>query len=156
MQTVSNDMFKKEYAGVFNGDAEWQSIDSGSGATYSFSDESTYIQLPPFFDEKYCGNRGNIIDAPILALLGDSVTTDHISPAGKWLRFRGHQFRYSALCDLDAGVEHLYTVRKRRGGSVSQEGYAVGNVVASYVHGHWASNPLIARSFADACTEARR
>ena len=82
MQTVSNDMFKKEYAEVFNGDAEWQSIDSGSGATYSFSDESTYIQLPPVFDEKYRGNKGNITDAPILALLGDSVTTDPISPAG--------------------------------------------------------------------------
>jgi aconitate hydratase len=82
MQTVSNDMFRKEYAEVFSGDAEWQGIDSGSGATYSFSDESTYIQLPPFFDEKYRGNRGNIVDAPILAMLGDSVTTDHISPAG--------------------------------------------------------------------------
>ena len=82
VKTVDKDMFQKEYGAVFNGDESWQSIDTGGGATYAFSDDSTYIQLPPFFDEQYQGNRHNILGAPMLAMLGDSVTTDHISPAG--------------------------------------------------------------------------
>jgi aconitate hydratase len=82
LQTISNDMFTKEYSALFQGSADWQNIDGGGGKTYNFSDESTYIQRPPFFDETGRGARENIVAAPILALLGDSVTTDHISPAG--------------------------------------------------------------------------
>jgi aconitate hydratase len=82
VQTVHTDMFKKEYGAVFDGDQTWQSINTGDGATYAFSQDSTYIQLPPFFEEQYQGNQHNILAAPMLAMLGDSVTTDHISPAG--------------------------------------------------------------------------
>jgi len=82
MQNIDNSMFEREYAAVFAGDEGWQSIDSGGGPTYAFSPDSTYIALPPFFDERYRGNRRNILGAPMLAMLGDSVTTDHISPAG--------------------------------------------------------------------------
>jgi aconitate hydratase len=82
MLSINSEMFKKEYAAVFDGDEEWRAIDSGSGSNYSFSEDSTYIQLPPFFEDQYKGNEGNIIGAPILAMLGDSITTDHISPAG--------------------------------------------------------------------------
>ncbi len=82
VQTVNRDMFAREYSAVFEGDANWRAIDSGSGATYQFADDSTYIQLPPFFEDQYSGNQGNIVGAPMLAMLGDSVTTDHISPAG--------------------------------------------------------------------------
>ena len=82
VQTVHTDMFKKEYGAVFDGDQTWQSIKTSDGATYAFSEDSTYIQLPPFFDEQYQGNQHNILAAPMLAMLGDSVTTDHISPAG--------------------------------------------------------------------------
>ena len=82
VQTVDSDMFRKEYAAVFDGDDRWQDIETGGGATYAFSEDSTYIQLPPFFEEQYQGNRQNILAAPMLAMLGDSVTTDHISPAG--------------------------------------------------------------------------
>jgi len=82
MQTVNKDMFAKEYAAVFHGDESWRAINVDSGATYAFDEESTYIQLPPFFEEKYRGNTGDILRAPMLAMLGDSVTTDHISPAG--------------------------------------------------------------------------
>tara|TARA_R110002049_G_scaffold246902_2_gene421005 strand:- start:1473 stop:3884 length:2412 start_codon:yes stop_codon:yes gene_type:complete len=82
VQTVSTDMFRTQYGAVFDGDATWQSIDTGGGATYDFSPESTYIQLPPFFEDQYQGNRHDILGAPMLAMLGDSVTTDHISPAG--------------------------------------------------------------------------
>ena len=75
-------MFEKEYAAVFDGDQSWREIDISGGATYAFSDASTYIQLPPFFDDQYRDNQENILGAPMLAMLGDSVTTDHISPAG--------------------------------------------------------------------------
>jgi len=82
VQTLDKDMFKKQYSAVFDGDRSWQSIETGGGATYAFAPDSTYIQLPPFFEVQYQGNRHNILAAPILAMLGDSVTTDHISPAG--------------------------------------------------------------------------
>ncbi len=82
VQSVDSDMFRKEYGAVFDGDHSWRNIEVSGGATYAFSEESTYIQLPPFFEEQYQGNQQNILAAPMLAMLGDSVTTDHISPAG--------------------------------------------------------------------------
>jgi cobyrinic acid a,c-diamide synthase len=71
-----------------------------------------------------------------------------LGPAG--VRFRGHQFRYSEL-HFHREVECAYSVRKRRSGEVVREGYRVGNTVASYVHAHWASNPLPAEAFVEAC-----
>jgi len=82
VQSVNSDMFNKEYDAVFDGDPGWQNIEVSGGATYAFSEDSTYIQLPPFFEEQYRGNQHNILAAPMLAMLGDSITTDHISPAG--------------------------------------------------------------------------
>ena len=82
VQTVNSDMFSKQYNAVFDGDDDWRNIVVASGATYAFSQDSTYIQLPPFFEEQYRGSQQDILGAPILAMLGDSVTTDHISPAG--------------------------------------------------------------------------
>lgn len=81
---VTGGMFRKEYAEVFKGDAEWQGIKIESGTTYAWNANSTYIQHPPFFQ----GLKAKpdpikpINNAYILALLGDSITTDHISPAG--------------------------------------------------------------------------
>lgn len=66
------------------------------------------------------------------------------------LRFRGHQFRYSEL-ELTGAVDHVYTMRRRRGGEVTREGFAVGQTLASYVHAHWASNPLAASGLVEAC-----
>jgi cobyrinic acid a,c-diamide synthase len=74
---------------------------------------------------------------------------------GAGLRFRGHQFRYSEL-RLDGEVDCVYTLRRRRGGEVTREGYRLGSVLASYVHAHWASNPLAAKGFVAACAKARR
>ena len=71
---------------------------------------------------------------------------------GPGLRFRGHQFRYSEL-QLTGPVDQVYTVRRRRGGDVVREGYRIGSTLASYVHAHWASNPLAARGFVAACAE---
>jgi aconitate hydratase len=81
---VTHQMFRKEYADVFLGDAQWQAINTGSGTTYQWNADSTYIQHPPFFDNmpKTPQPIKPIKQAFILALLGDSITTDHISPAG--------------------------------------------------------------------------
>ncbi|CAN0271119.1 unnamed protein product [Discosporangium mesarthrocarpum] len=77
---VEREMFVKNYAEVFEGDESWQNLPVGSGSTYSWADDSTYIRKPSFVDlEK---PSGDITDANILLMLGDSVTTDHISPAG--------------------------------------------------------------------------
>lgn len=79
---VNTSMFHKEYAAVFAGDEQWQAIEVPQAATYVWQDDSTYIQHPPFFDD--IGGPPpvvrNVEGARILALLGDSVTTDHISP----------------------------------------------------------------------------
>ena len=81
---VTGEMFHKEYADVFLGDAEWQAIKTGSGTTYDWDENSTYIQHPPFFQNmsKNPLPIKPVKQAYILALLGDSITTDHISPAG--------------------------------------------------------------------------
>ncbi|AKH65150.1 MULTISPECIES: aconitate hydratase AcnA [Photorhabdus] len=77
-------MFHKEYAEVFDGDETWQSLDVVSSATYDFQPDSTYIRHPPFFSDMTAEPEAitDIHGANILAILGDSVTTDHISPAG--------------------------------------------------------------------------
>ena len=86
VEKVKTDMFRSEYAAVFDGDATWQAIDVPETKVYNWSDESTYIQHPPFFEGMGPEPDAveNIKDAHILAMLGDSVTTDHISPAGSF------------------------------------------------------------------------
>ncbi len=80
---VNGEMFQTQYASVFDGDERWQNIPASADETYDFRADSTYIQLPPFFEPQYTeGKESDIKDARILALFGDSVTTDHISPAG--------------------------------------------------------------------------
>ncbi|WP_062382067.1 aconitate hydratase AcnA [Pseudomonas abietaniphila] len=84
VMNVSTGMFHKEYAEVFAGDEQWQAIQVSEDPTYVWQDDSTYIQHPPFFDD-VAGPLPVIADvqnARVLAILGDSVTTDHISPAG--------------------------------------------------------------------------
>ena len=81
---VNTAMFHKEYAEVFAGDEQWQAIEVPQAATYVWQPDSTYIQHPPFFD--HIDGPPPVVEdvshARVLALLGDSVTTDHISPAG--------------------------------------------------------------------------
>lgn len=79
---VSRDMFVSDYADVFNGNQDWNDMPVAKGSTYSWNDESTYIQNPPFFASEMEPVPGDIKEARILAVLGDTVTTDHISPAG--------------------------------------------------------------------------
>ena len=84
VEKVSTEMFRKEYAEVFEGTPEWKTINVVGSDTYDWQDDSTYIRLSPFFDEMLAepAPLKDIHGARILAMLGDSVTTDHISPAG--------------------------------------------------------------------------
>ena len=84
MTAVKSELYEKEYAKVFEGDERWQELPSPTGALYDWDPKSTYVQEPPFFADL----GGDIADpedvagARVLAFVGDSVTTDHISPAG--------------------------------------------------------------------------
>jgi len=77
-------MFQERYANVFAGDEKWQSIKTSTGLTYEWDGSSTYVQNPPYFLDMATrpGSVSDVAGARVLAILGDSVTTDHISPAG--------------------------------------------------------------------------
>jgi aconitate hydratase len=82
--SISSAMFTKSYGEVFAGDEHWQSLNIPKGETYAWDRNSTYIQRAPYFDEMFLKPKplSDIKKARVLAVLGDSVTTDHISPAG--------------------------------------------------------------------------
>ncbi|HEY6385201.1 MAG TPA: aconitate hydratase AcnA [Candidatus Acidoferrum sp.] len=82
--SVTSEMYSKEYANVFDGDAHWKSMPVPEGDLYKWDPKSTYIKQPPFFENmpKTPPALADIHGARVLAILGDSVTTDHISPAG--------------------------------------------------------------------------
>jgi aconitate hydratase len=83
-KNVTKTIFAKKYADVFKGDANWRKIAVKGGLTYEWDDRSTYVQNPPYFEhmEKRQKPLEDIVEARVLALLLDSITTDHISPAG--------------------------------------------------------------------------
>jgi aconitate hydratase len=83
IENVTVDEFTSAYANVFAGDEHWQSLEAGTGQTYDWPD-STYIRNPPYFEgmTMEVGKAADILGARCLAVLGDSITTDHISPAG--------------------------------------------------------------------------
>ncbi|MEO1722376.1 MAG: aconitate hydratase AcnA [Pseudomonadota bacterium] len=85
-KTVTRDAFQSKYADVFAGDDKWRGIDTADGLTYTWPSSSTYVQNPPYFDGMgpEPGTISDVRDARILAILADSVTTDHISPAGSF------------------------------------------------------------------------
>jgi len=79
---VNERMFNEQYADVFSGDDNWQAIEVSDALTYNWDESSTYIRNPPYFQLDNSRQLEPIAKARILALLGDSITTDHISPAG--------------------------------------------------------------------------
>jgi aconitate hydratase len=83
-EAVQSDMFRKSYAQVFEGDVRWNGLDVPTGDRFAWDPDSTYVRLPPYFDGMPAEPEPvtDIEGARVLALLGDSVTTDHISPAG--------------------------------------------------------------------------
>lgn len=82
--SISTEMFQTQYASVFEGDERWRSLPTPEGDTFEWDGESTYVRKPPYFDGMTLAPQPvtDISNARVLALLGDSVTTDHISPAG--------------------------------------------------------------------------
>jgi aconitate hydratase len=85
MECVTADMFRKKYSDVFAGEKAWQTIPVGKGKTYGWQNKSTYVQNPPYFvgmKKEASDATHDIVNARILGLFGDSITTDHISPAG--------------------------------------------------------------------------
>ena len=83
-RSLTPEMFRKRYANVFEGPAEWRKVKTTTGLTYKWSPGSTYVKNPPYFENmpKEPGKITDVRKARVLALLGDSITTDHISPAG--------------------------------------------------------------------------
>ncbi|HET9424087.1 MAG TPA: aconitate hydratase AcnA [Gemmatimonadaceae bacterium] len=103
-RSVKSEFFTRQYADVFRGDAEWQKLDVPTGETYAWQGDSTYVKNPPYFEGMTMQPPGirPIRGARALAMLGDSITTDHISPAGnipaaspagKWLIAQGVERR---------------------------------------------------------------
>jgi aconitate hydratase len=83
-EAVRADMFQRSYGKVFEGDERWRGIDVPGGERFAWQEDSTYVRLPPYFEGMPAEPQAvtDVADARVLALLGDSVTTDHISPAG--------------------------------------------------------------------------
>lgn len=100
---LDSDMFRSSYSDVFAGDENWQKLESGEGDSYNWQDDSTYVKNPPYFInmKKEVGAIENLQGLKVLAKLGDSVTTDHISPAGN-IKFDSPAGKYLVAC----GVEH--------------------------------------------------
>jgi aconitate hydratase len=106
-------MFENAYATVFQGDARWRSIPIAQGATYAWDNASTYIKHPPYFDgmAKTAPAVEEIVGARVLAWLGDSITTDHISPAGS-IKKDGPAGRYLVGLGVDAKDFNSFGARR--------------------------------------------
>jgi aconitate hydratase len=111
---VRSDMFRKSYDGVFDGDERWNSLQVPTGEEFAWDERSTYVRRPPFFDEmpREPEPLEDIVDARVLAMLGDSVTTDHISPAGS-IRRDGPAAQY--LGENHVEVRDFNSFGSRRG-----------------------------------------
>ena len=83
-KTINSKLYINRYKNVFAGDAKWKKVKASTGLTYEWNKKSTYVQHPPYFENMKLegGNIKNVLNANVLGIFGDSVTTDHISPAG--------------------------------------------------------------------------
>ncbi len=111
---VDGEMFRKQYADVFTGDEAWKSIPVAQGKTYQWNKKSTYVQQPPFFIGMAATPKPlvDIENASLLAILGDSITTDHISPAGS-IKTKGPAGEY--LLKHGVAIEDFNSYGARRG-----------------------------------------
>ncbi|MDG1376559.1 MAG: aconitate hydratase AcnA [Yoonia sp.] len=113
-QTVTREAFLTKYADVFKGDEKWQAVQTPDSETYDWPAASTYIQNPPYFRgmSKEPGTIKNLKDAKVLAILGDMITTDHISPAGS---FKDTTPAGQYLLDRQVPVREFNSYGARRG-----------------------------------------
>ncbi len=111
---VTREMFQEKYADVFKGDEKWQSVEVTDSETYDWPPSSTYIQNPPYFKDmgKDAGKIEDIEGARVLAILGDMITTDHISPAGS---FKATTPAGKYLTERQVAVKDFNSYGSRRG-----------------------------------------
>lgn len=114
LASITPEMFKSRYGNVFEGPKAWQEVKAPTGFTYEWDSNSTYIQNPPFFDSLTLDNQPlkNVSGARALAVVGDNVTTDHISPAGA-IKKDSPAGKY--LTDRDVKVFNFNSFGSRRG-----------------------------------------
>ncbi|MBI3111912.1 MAG: aconitate hydratase AcnA [Ignavibacteriales bacterium] len=142
---VKSEMFQKQYANVFDGGREWQTLPTPTGAQYVWDDVSTYIKAAPYFENlpKDPQPLKDITDARVLAVLGDSVTTDHISPAGS-ISVKSPAGKY--LMDHGVDPKDFNSYGSRRGNhEVMMRGtfanIRLRNQMAPGTEGGWAIHP---------------
>ena len=113
-QTVTRESFQEKYADVFAGDEAWQNVETSGSLTYAWPSASTYVQNPPYFEGmgKEAGTIDNVEKARVLAILGDSITTDHISPAGS---FRSDTPAGQYLVERQVSAREFNSYGARRG-----------------------------------------
>ena len=113
-QTVTREAFQTKYADVFKGDEKWQAVETTEALTYDWPAASTYVQNPPYFQGMGAepGKISNIDDAKVLAVLGDMITTDHISPAGS---FKADTPAGQYLVDRQVSPREFNSYGSRRG-----------------------------------------
>jgi len=113
-RTVTREAFQSKYADVFKGDEKWRAVETTDSETYDWPASSTYVQNPPYFQDMApeAGTISNIEGAKVLAILGDMVTTDHISPAGS---FKDTTPAGKYLVDRQVPVREFNSYGSRRG-----------------------------------------
>ena len=113
MDSVQRDQFTSKYAAVFDGDARWQALPAPHGQLFEWDADSTYVRHPPFFEDlqPQPSPPGDITGGRVLAVLGDSVTTDHISPAGA-IPADGPAGQYLIGCGVDPGDFNSFGSRR--------------------------------------------
>ncbi|HVB51850.1 MAG TPA: aconitate hydratase AcnA [Acidimicrobiales bacterium] len=111
--SITPEMFETRYASAFSGDERWKAVPVTDEVTYHWDQASTYVKLPPYFEglEMEPEAVSDVLDARVLAKLGDSVTTDHISPAGN-IRANGPAGRYLVDCGVKAEDFNSYGTRR--------------------------------------------
>ena len=111
--SISSEMFTKDYASVFDGDHRWKSLATPTGSTFEWDPKSTYVRKPPYFENMPRNPKPvtNIAGARVLAILGDSVTTDHISPAGN-IKADSPAGKYLAANGIDRADFNSYGSRR--------------------------------------------
>ena len=112
-RVVTEDLFAARYSDVFKGDARWQGIEVSGGRTYSWQGDSTYVQNPPYFEGMTMQPSAvkDVQGAAILAIFGDSITTDHISPAGN-IRKTSPAGQYLIANGVDVADFNSYGARR--------------------------------------------
>jgi aconitate hydratase len=112
-RSVASEGFRSSYDSVFEGDERWRSLEVPTGDSYEWDDRSTYVRNPPYFVDMPAspGALTDVVDARVLAVLGDSITTDHISPAGN-IRAEGPAGRWLVDGGVEPGEFNSYGARR--------------------------------------------